>query len=154
MTKVEPPEYSGIFLEPDEIEYQEIDPPLRKLIGLINSLPWLRTYGCCAGSAYHGQDLGEEQRFFLGLFVEGEKNGINRLQSWLEEANRLNGPTGLRAEVESVHKHPFGQGSVDGWYAYRITTHVIRGRTYSSLSQAHLRMIKSLETALEKLWPT
>ena len=151
MTKMEPPKYSGIFLEPEDIEYQEIDPPLRKLIGLINSQSWLRTYGCCAGQAHHLDHPGDENQFFLGLFVEGEKGGINRLQSWLEEANRLNGPTGLRAEAESVHQHPFGQGSVDGWNAYRITAHVIRGRAHSSPHEAHLRMVKSLETALENL---
>ena len=150
MTKMEPPEYSGIFLEPEEIEYQEIDPPLRKLINLINSKSWLRTYGCCAGQSHHLDHPGDEKQFFLGLFVEGEKDGIDRLQSWLEEANRLNGPTGLRAEAESVHQHPFGQGSVDGWYAYRITANLIRGIAHSSPPQAHLRMIKSLETALEK----
>ena len=154
MTKMEPPEYGGIFLESDEIEYQEIDPPLRKLIGLINSQPWIRTYGCCAGQAHHLDHLNDENHFFLGLFVDDKLDGINRLQSWLEDANRLNGPTGLRAEVESVHKHPFGQGSVDGWYAYRITTHMTRSRAHSSLQQVHKRMINSLETALENLWPT
>ena len=148
---MEPPDYSGIFLEPEDIQYEEIDPPLRSLVRLINSESWVKTYGCCAGSAYHGEDLGGEQQFFLGLFVAAEKDGTNRLQSWLEEANRLNGPTGLRAEEESVYKHPFGQGSVDGWCAYRITAHVIRNRVHFSPPQAHLRLIKSLEIALETL---
>jgi hypothetical protein len=49
--------------------------------------------------------------------------------------------------MESVDKHPFGQGSVDGWYAYRITAHEIQGRMNLLPGQTYLRMIKCLETA-------
>jgi hypothetical protein len=86
----------------------------------------------------------------MGFFVNHEYGGAKRLRSWVEEANRLNGPTGLRAEVESVDKHPFGQGSVDGWYAYRIIAHEIPGRMHLLPAQTYLRMIKCLETAWQK----
>jgi hypothetical protein len=72
------------------------------------------------------------------------------LHSWLDEANRLNGPTGVRAEIESVHKHPFGQGCVDGWYAYRVLVQKISGRTIASLNQAHTRIVRCLEMAWEQ----
>ena len=149
MTKLEPPDYGGIFLDVHEIRYEKIDPPLRSLIRLINSQPWSRTYGCCAGHAHHGENSDPEHQFFMGFFVNHEDGGANRLRSWVEEANRLNGPTGLRVEVESVDKHPFGQGSVDGWYAYRITAHEIQGRMNLLPAQTYLRMIKSLEEAWE-----
>jgi hypothetical protein len=87
----------------------------------------------------------------MGFFVNHKYGGAKRLRSWVEEANRLNGPTGLRAEVESVDKHPFGQGSVDDWYAYRLTAHEIRGRMNLLPGQTYLRMIKCLETAWEKV---
>ena len=149
MTRMEPPDYSGIFLEPEDIQYEEIDPPLRNLIRLINAESWVRTYGCCAGQAHHGKDLDPEHQFFMGFFVKHEDGGAKRLRSWVEEANRLNGPTGLRAHVESVDKHPFGQGSVDGWYAYRITAYEIKGRMNLISEQVYLRMIKCLETVWE-----
>ncbi|MGD8438406.1 MAG: hypothetical protein PVJ70_12195 [Syntrophobacterales bacterium] len=149
MTRMEPPEYSGIFLEPEDIQYEEIDPPLSRLIRLINSESWVKTYGCCAGQAHHGESPDPEHQFFIGVFVNHEDGGANLLRSWVEEANRLNGPTGLRAEVESVDKHPFGQGSVDGWYAYRITAYEIKGRMNLLPEQVYLRMIKCLETAWE-----
>lgn len=154
MTKMEPPEYSGIFLEPEEIEYQEIDPPLRKLIGLINSQSWIRTYGCCAGHAHHGEKDNEKQEFFIGLFVNNALVDLSQLHSWLDEANRLNGPTGVRAEIESVHKHPFGQGSVDGWYAYRVSVQKISGRTIVSLIQTYTRIVRCLEMAWEQIFAT
>ena len=149
MTRMEPPDYSGIFLEPEDIRYEEIDPPLRNLIRLINSESWVKTYGCCDGQAHHGEDLDPEHQFFMGFFVNHEDGGANRLRSWIEEANRLNGPTGLRAEVERVDKHPFGQSSVDGWYAYRLKAYEIQGRMNLHLEQIYLRMIKCLETAWE-----
>ena len=146
---MEPPEYSGIFLEPEDIQYEEIDPPLRNLIRLINSESWVKTYGCCAGHAHHGESPDPENQLFIGFFVNHEDGGANRLRSWVEEANRLNGSTGLRAHVESVDKHPFGQGSVDGWYAYRLAAHENPGRMNLLPAQAYLRMIKCLETAWE-----
>ncbi|MCG6944895.1 MAG: hypothetical protein LJE87_06070 [Deltaproteobacteria bacterium] len=151
MTRMEPPDYSGIFLEPEDIQYEEIDPPFRNLIRLINSESWVKTYGCCAGQAHHGENPDSEHHFFMGFFVDHGCGGAKRLQSWVEEANRLNGPTGLRTEVESVDKHPFGQGSVGGWYAYRLTAHEIPGRMNLLPAQAYLRMIKCLETAWEKV---
>ena len=146
---MEPPDYSGIFLEPDDIKYEEIDPPLRNLIHLINSESWVKTYGCCAGHAHHEEDSDPEHQFFMGFFVNHEDGGAKRLRSWVEEANRLNGSTGLRAEVESVDKHPFGQGSVDGWYAYRITAYETQGGMNLLPAQTYLRMIKCLEKAWE-----
>ena len=151
MTRMKPPEYSGIFLEPEQIKYQEVDPPLRNLIRLMSSQSWITTYGCCAGPAQHGEEAGHEHQFFIGLFVDGEHGGINRLYSWIQLANQLNGPTGLSLELKTVHQHPFGQGQLDGWYAHRITAHVLQGRMNSLPSQAHLRMIKCLETAWESL---
>ena len=150
MTRIEPPDYSGIFLEPEDIKYEEIDPPLRNLIRLINSESWIKTYGCCAGHAHHGEDLDPEHQFFMGFFVNHEDGGAKRLRSWVEEANRLNGPTGLRTELERVDKHPFGQGSVDGWNAYRIVAYETPGRMHLLPAQIYLRMIKCLETAWEK----
>jgi hypothetical protein len=153
MTKIEPPDYGGIFLDPDEINYEEIDRPIRNLISLMNCQPWVKTYGCCAGCAHHREDPENERRFFIGLLVEGEDSGANSLQSWVAEANRLNGPTGLSVGAERVHQHPFGQGSVDGWYAYRVEVRELRRGKIPRLPQSFLRMIKSLETAWEKLWP-
>jgi len=150
MDKVKQPDYSGIFLQPDEIRYQEIDRPLRKLIELINAQPWLRSYGCCAGQGHHGEDAGIEHQFFIGLFVDETANGIAHLRRWLVQSNRLNGPTGLVAEITGVDKHPFGQGSVDGWGAYRITAHEVRGVTSHLRPQRYLRLIKCLETGWEK----
>lgn len=147
MTNLEPPDYSGIFLEPEDLQYEEIDPPLRSLVRRINSESWVKTYGCCAGQAHHGENPDPEHQFFMGFFIKHERGGANRLRSWLEEANRLNGPTGLRVEVESVDKHPFGQGSVNGWYAYRLTAREIPGRMNLLTAQTYLRMIKCLETA-------
>ncbi len=151
MARMEPPDYSGIFLEPEDIKYEEIDPPLRNLVRLINSESWVKTYGCCAGQAQHGENPDPEHQFFMGFFVNHEDGGANRLRSWVEEANRLNGPTGLRAEVESVDKHPFGQGSVDGCYAYRLIAYEIQGRMNLLPEQIYLRMIKCLEKAWESV---
>lgn len=151
MTEVEPPEYGGIFLDPDEIKFDEIDPQLRSLIRRINSQPWIRTYGCCAGKAHHEEDPSDEHQFFIGVLVKSDQAGTSRLQSWVEEANRINGSTGLRLEVERVHKHPFGQGSVDGWSAYRLAIREIRKRKISMRPGTYRRMIKSLEAAWNRL---
>jgi hypothetical protein len=151
MNKPEPPDYSGIFLEPAAIRYQEIDPPLRNLIRLVNSQSWIRTYGCCAGPAHHGEDAGHEHKFFIGLFVDEASVGMTQVRLWLDEANRLNGSTGLRAEIERVHKHPYGQGMVDGCNAYRLTAHEIRKGNNPLPPQIYLRLIKCLEIAWEGL---
>jgi hypothetical protein len=151
MKKVEPPDYSGIFLEPDRIRYQEIDPPLRKLIRFVNSQSWIRTYGCCAGPAHHGEGTGPEHNFFIGLFVDEGSGGTTQVRWWLDEANRLNGSTGLRAEIEGVDKHPYGQGTVDGWNAYRLTAHEIRKGDHLLPPQVYIRLIKCLEIAWEDL---
>jgi len=150
MNKPEPPDYSGIFLEQDTIRYQEIDPPLRNLIRFVNCQSWIRTYGCCAGPAHHGEDAGHEHQFFIGLFVDEASAGMTQVRSWLDEANRLNGSTGLRAEIVQVHKHPFGQGMVDGWNAYRIRIYKVPRGKIALPPQAYLRMIRSLETAWQE----
>jgi hypothetical protein len=146
MNESKQPGYRGIFLEPDTLCYQEIDRPLRKLIELINAQSWLKSYGCCAGQAHHGKGAGLEHQFYIGLFVDETTDGIARLRQWLEESNRLNGPTGLVAEMTGVYKHPFGQGIVDGWAAYRITAHV-RKDTVHVGPHTYLRLIKCLQTA-------
>jgi hypothetical protein len=146
MSELKQPDYRGIFLEPDKICYQEIDRPLRKLIELINGQSWLTSYGCCAGQAHHGEDAGLEHQFYIGLFVDETTDGIAHLRQWLEESNRLNGPTGLEAEITGVYQHPFGQGSVDGWAAYRITAR-LRKDTLPAGPQTYLRLIKCLQTA-------
>lgn len=151
MSKAEPPDYSGIFLEPESIRYQEIDPPLSNLIRSVNSQNWIRTYGCCAGPAHHGEDAEKEHMFFVGLFVDEASGGMTPVRVWLDEANRLNGSTGLRAEIERVHKHPYGQGAVAGWSAHRIWAHEIRKSNNSFPPQVYLRLIKCLETAWEAL---
>ena len=147
MPSLEPPDYSGIFLEPNRIRYQEIDPPLRNLIRFVNGQSWIRTYGCCAGPAHHGENTGHEHNFFIGLFVNEASAGISQVQLWLDEANRLNGPTGLRAVIEGVDKHPYGQGMVDGWSAYRLSAHQIRQGDDPLPPQIYLRLIKCLEIA-------
>lgn len=38
-----------MLLDPRRLNYEEIDPPVRELIRILNSQTWLRTYGCCAG---------------------------------------------------------------------------------------------------------
>ena len=152
MTEIEHSEYGGMALEPHNIDYEDIDPPLRHLIRLINCQPWIRTYGCCAGHAHHGDEDSEKHKFFIGLFVNGEVADLNDLRFWLVEANGINGPTGLRAEVESVHKHPFGHGSVDGWYAYRVVVQESPGRKITSLIQSYARVVRCLEVAWDKLW--
>ena len=141
----------GMFVEPHQIRYAEIDPPLRKLIRLINAESWIRTYGCCAGRAHHDDTSATERQFYIGLFVDGDSAGSKRLGSWLDEANRLNGPTGLSAGLERVYKHPFGQGSVDGWYAYQLAVHEVPGRQIPLQPQAYMRMIKCLELAWKEL---
>ena len=151
MSKVKTPDYGGIILDPREIKYEEIDPPLRKLIRLINSQPWIRTYGCCAGCANHGRNPGQEHQFFIGLFLKEDCAEISRLMWWVDEANRINGSTGLRSEAESVHKHPLGQGTVDGWVAYRVGIYEIRKRGVPVRPQTYLRMIRSLEAAWDRL---
>jgi hypothetical protein len=148
-----PTQYGAIVLDTDAIDYAEVDPPLRRLIPLMNSQLWVKTYGCCAGHAHHGENPGPEHRFFIGLFVPAQNSEVNKLRVWLEEANRLNGPTGLRAEVEYVHKHALGQGNVDGWCAYRVVVIEMEGRDVSSKEQPFKRMIRSLEMAWEALWP-
>ena len=152
MKKPELPEYSGIFLEPDEIRYQEIDPPLRNLIRLINRQSWARTYGCCAGPAHHGRTPGDESKFFIGFFLEEDSAAINQLRLWLDEANRLNGSTGLRAEMDQVYRHPFGQGVVDGWRAYHLAAHEIGKGNTNLTPQIYLRLIKCLHPAWEKIF--
>ena len=147
MEKCNPPDYSGIFLKSEQIRYEDIDPPLSRLIRLINDRPWIRTYGCCAGPAHHGESAGHEHQFFIGLMVDEASAGKIKLRGWLDEANRLNGSTGLRAEMEYVHKHPFGQGRVDGWSAYRVRAHQIRKGNTPFPPQIYLRLIKCLETA-------
>ena len=151
MPSLEPPDYSGIFLEPNRIRYQEIDPPLTNMIRFVNSQSWIRTYGCCAGPAHHGEDAGHKHNFFIGLFVDEASSGITQVRLWLDEANRLNGSTGLRAEIEGVDKHPYGQGMVDGWNAYRLTAHQVRQGDDPLSPQIYLRLIKSLEIAWEAL---
>jgi hypothetical protein len=151
MNKAEPPDYSGIFLEPDRIRYQDIDSPLRNLIRWINSQSWIRTYGSCAGPAHHGEDAGHEHTFFIGLFVDEASAGMKRVRLWLDEANRLNGSTGLRAEIEPVDKHPFGQGMVDGWNAYRLTAEKIRRGNNPLPPRIYLRLIKCLESSWKEV---
>ena len=141
------PDYSGIFLEPNEIDYQRIDSPLRTLVRLINSSLWARSYGCCAGPAHHGDDPDAEHRFFIGLFIDGDNGGFSHLQCWLDEANRLNGSIGLRADAERVERHPFGHGSVDGWHAFRVGALEIRGRRLPPRTQTYARLIRCLESA-------
>jgi hypothetical protein len=114
---------------------------------LVNSPSWIRTYGCCAGPAHHGEDAGHEHQFFIGLFVDEASAGMTQLRLWLDEANRLNGSTGLRAEIEQVHKHPYGQGMVDGWNAYRVSAREIRQGKNPPAAQIYLRLIKCLESA-------
>jgi len=152
MSKPEPPDYSGIFLDSDSIRYQEIDPPLRNLVRFVNSHSWISTYGCCAGPAHHGEDAGHEHRFFIGLFVDEASAGMTQVRLWLDEANRLNGSTGLRAEIEQVHKHPYGQGMVDGWNAYCVSAHEIRQGKNPLTPQIYLRLIKCLESAWEEVF--
>jgi hypothetical protein len=89
--------------------------------------------------------------FFIGLFVDEASAGMPKVRLWLDEANRLNGSTGLRAEIVPVHKHPFGQGMVDGWNAYRLTAHEIRKASNPLPPQIYLRLIKCLEIAWEAL---
>ncbi|UCG11026.1 MAG: hypothetical protein JSU72_10675 [Deltaproteobacteria bacterium] len=143
----------GIFLEPDEIDYEEIDPPLRRLIRLINTEPWIRTYGCCAGQSHHGISPGLEQHFFIGLFVSGGSLGDEYLRCWLDEANRLNGPTGFCLSLQRVHQHPFGHGNVGGNFAYRLGIHQAREDGTPALPQTVKRLIRCLEIAWEELWP-
>ncbi len=145
------PDYGGIFLDPVEIKYEEIDPPLRKLVRLVNSQPWIKTFGCCAGQAHHGENVSDEHRFFIGLFLDENTAGRDQLRLWLDEANRLNGSTGLRVELESVYKHPLGQGKVDGWGAYRVVTREIPRGRMALPAQTYLRMIRCLERAWERL---
>ncbi|MEJ2427439.1 MAG: hypothetical protein P8075_00720 [Deltaproteobacteria bacterium] len=152
MVTLEPPDYSGIFLEPNRIRYQEIDPPLRNLIRLVNCQSWIRTYGCCAGPAHHGEDAGPEHNFFIGLFVNEASVGIAQVRRWLDEANRFNGSTGLRAVIDEVDKHPYGQGMVHGCKAYRLTAHRIRQGADPLPPQIYLRLIKCLEIAWEKVF--
>ena len=151
MSRVEPPDYSGIFLEPDRIRYHEIDLPLRRLIRIVNGQSWIRTYGCCAGPAHHGEDAGHEHKFFIGLFVDEASAGINQLRLWLDKANRLNGSTGLRAEIVKVRKHPYGQGMVDGWDAYCVSAHEIRKGKNPLPPRTYLRLIKCLQSAWEEV---
>jgi hypothetical protein len=151
MNKTEFSDYSGIFLEPDRIRYQEIDPPLRNLIKCINSQSWIRTYGSCAGPAHHGEAPDHKHQFFIGLFVDQASTALNQVRMWLDEANRLNGSTGVRAEIDEVLKHPFGQGMVDGWKAYRLTANEIRQGNNPLAAQIYLRLIKSLESAWEEV---
>ena len=151
MPSLEPPDYSGIFLEPKRIRYQEIDPPLRNLIRLVNRQSWIKTYGCCAGPAHHGEDAGHKHNFFIGLFVDEASAGITQVRLWLEEANRLNGPTGLRAEIDGLDKHPYGQGVVDGWKAYRLSACQVRQGDDPLPPQIYLRLIKCLEIAWNAL---
>ncbi|MFP3870399.1 MAG: hypothetical protein ACLFVT_05905 [Syntrophobacteria bacterium] len=141
----------GIFLDPCQIDFEAIDPPLRRLVRLINSRSWARTYGCCAGPAYHGEDPGEKHQFYIGLFVRADSAGMRHLRSWLDEANRINGSTGVRAALKSVPRHPFGQDGVAGWYACRLAIDQVHGTTPSQ-QQAFLRMIKSLKIAWDTLW--
>ena len=151
MTNIHDIDYGGIFLESHEIRYEEIDPPLRSLIRLINSQHWVRTYGCCAGHAHHGGAHGDRHQFFIGLFASIDPSALNRLKLWVDEANRINGSTGLRAVIESVPKHPMGQGSVDGWSAYRLVLYDIRNGKISLRPQTYLRMIRSLEMSWNTL---
>jgi hypothetical protein len=151
MPSLEPPDYSGIFLEPNRIRYQEIDPPLRNLIRSVNGQSWIRTYGCCAGPAHHEEDTLHQHKFFIGLFVDEASAGMTRVRLWLDEANRLNGSTGLRAEIERVDKHPYGQGMVDGRNAYCLTARQIRKGDNPLRPQIYLRLIKCLESAWEQV---
>ena len=147
MSRLKPPDYSGIFLESEQIRYEDIDPPLSRLIRLINDKPWVKTYGCCAGPAHHRESSGHGHQFFIGLLVDEASAGTIKLRKWLDEANRINGSTGLRAEMEYLHKHPFGQGMVGGWSAYRVTAYEIRKSDTPLPPQTYLRLVKCLETA-------
>ena len=146
-------DYGGIVLEAHEIKYDEIDLPLRRLVRLINSALWVKSYGCCGGPAFHGHNPDVGHQFFIGLFIDSDNDGIHRLHSWVTQANRLNGSTGLCAEVENVLKHPLGQGSVDGWLAYRLAARNVRRRQVSPGPAVFLRLITCLESAWKELWP-
>lgn len=152
MKRAEPPDYSGIFLEPDKIRYQEIDPPLRNLIRFLNSQSWSRSYGCCGGPSHHGKDTDPAHELFIGLLVDEASGGMTQVRLWLDEANRLNGATGLRAEIERVRNHAFGSGMVDGWNAYRLTAYKIRKGNKPLPPKIYLRLIKCLEIAWESLF--
>jgi hypothetical protein len=144
------PGKGGIFLEPRDIDYAEIDPPLRSLIQIINSQPWIKTYGCCAGAAFHPDGTGEKHRFYIGLLARSVTGGVDELRSWLMEANRLNGPTGLSAVTRRVSKHAFGESGTGGWYAHELEVCQSPGRIINNKREAFLRMIRCLETSWEE----
>lgn len=93
----------------------------------------------------HWQDP-DGHPFFIGLFARGARAAA-RLQEWIEEANRLNGPTGLRLYLEPVERHPLGQGTVQGWNAYRIVAAPAGGKKARQEPQTFRRLIRSLESA-------
>jgi hypothetical protein len=144
-----PDTISGMCLTRSEIDYREIDPPLRDLIHRINSQEWISTYGCCAGPAYHEKGADHTYPFYIALFVRDDPGSTERLRFWLDEGNRLNGSTGLRARLESVHQHPLGTGSVQGYSALRVVIHQIRKNPARPAQPAFLRLVRCLEKAWE-----
>ncbi len=70
-------------MPPNHIDYNLIDPPLRKLIKAINKSSWVRTIGSCAGKAFHNN-----KGFYLIIEVKGIK-GIRKFLKWLSLSHAL-----------------------------------------------------------------
>lgn len=71
-------------MPPEYIDYNLIDPPLRKLIKAINKSLWARTIGSCAGRAHHEYKGG----FYIMVEVKGIK-GMSKFLKWLSLSHAL-----------------------------------------------------------------
>jgi hypothetical protein len=58
-------------MHPDHINYNNIDPPLRKLIKEINQSSWARTIGSCAGGAWH-----KDKKCFWGYALDSGRHNL------------------------------------------------------------------------------
>jgi len=85
-------------MHPDHIDYNLIDPPLKKLVKAINKSIWLKTIGCCAGKAYHN-----DKNFYLFVEVKG-LNGIRNLLKWLALSHAL--------IAKTCHKYRLSKGYI------------------------------------------
>lgn len=71
-------------MHPQNIDYNQIDSPLRPLIYAINKTKWVCSVGSCAGASYHSDQGG----FYILLEVRGLK-GIRNFIRWLSIAHQV-----------------------------------------------------------------
>ncbi len=102
---------------------EHLDPPLRELVGLINSAAWAQTFGCCAGPASHPES-GDTYGFYISIAVRRDE-GARNLASWLREVLARAPHPGARVQMRELDKH--GLGHLEGMRGVHVSIEWLSG---------------------------